>query len=275
MAQNLTQVTSSPISTSSSSASLVSNSSQTYVLRVDTTDKNATTGRRSVRLTSTRTYSSGLFIFDILHSPFGCATWPALWLSDPNNWPTNGEIDVMESVNVGDTGNQMTLHTSSGCQIGKNRKRKQTGKAISYSCVNTTNGNEGCGVQGPDNTFGQAFNDIGGGVYTMELRSEGIRIWMFARDAIPQDIKDQNPDPSSWGTALADFPNLECDIVSHFKNMSIIANIDLCGDWAGQTSIFNANSQCTGTCSDWVADQAESFEDAYWEFGGMWVYEGK
>lgn len=38
----------------------------------------------------------------------------ALWLSDPNNWPLNGEIDVMESVNQATTGNQVTLHTTAG-----------------------------------------------------------------------------------------------------------------------------------------------------------------
>lgn len=180
----------------------------------------------------------------------------------------------MEAVNVGDTGNQMTLHTTSGCKIGKNRRRKQTGEALSYDCYNGTNSNEGCGVQGPADSYGELFNANGGGVYAMELRDEGIRIWMFGRDGIPQDVEDKAPDPSTWGTALADFPNLECDIGSHFKNMSIIANIDLCGDWAGQQSVFGENALCTGTCSDWVASQASSFDEAYWEFGGFWVYEG-
>lgn len=36
------------------------------------------------------------------------ATWPALWLSDPDNWPTNGEIDVMEQVNQATDGNIMS-----------------------------------------------------------------------------------------------------------------------------------------------------------------------
>lgn len=65
-------------------------SSDAAVLRVDTTTKNASTGRFSVRITSKKQYESGLFIFDILNSPYGCSTWPALWLSDPNNWPYNG-----------------------------------------------------------------------------------------------------------------------------------------------------------------------------------------
>jgi hypothetical protein len=65
-------------------------SSSSAVLRVDSTTQDASTGRYSVRITSNKTYDSGLFIFDVLHSPYGCSTWPALWLSDPNNWPENG-----------------------------------------------------------------------------------------------------------------------------------------------------------------------------------------
>jgi hypothetical protein len=74
-------------------------SSNSAVLRVDTSvtqdsEPNASTGRFSVRLTSKKTYGVGsLFLFDVLHTPVGCATWPALWLTDPNNWPQNGEID--------------------------------------------------------------------------------------------------------------------------------------------------------------------------------------
>lgn len=36
------------------------------------------------------------------------ATWPALWLSDVPNWPSHGEIDVMEQVNTGTDGNIMS-----------------------------------------------------------------------------------------------------------------------------------------------------------------------
>jgi hypothetical protein len=66
------------------------------VMRVDTSSGvyDTETGRYSVRLTSKKQYNSGLFVFDIVHSPYGCSTWPALWLSDPNHWPENGKFTI-------------------------------------------------------------------------------------------------------------------------------------------------------------------------------------
>ncbi|KAH6654982.1 concanavalin A-like lectin/glucanase domain-containing protein [Truncatella angustata] len=247
-------------------------SSSSAVLRVDTSVGNtsspdASTGRFSVRVTSKTQYDSGLFIFDVKHTPYGCGTWPALWLSDVDNWPTNGEIDVMEAVNLATDGNQMTLHTDSGCEM--NVKRKMSGTAQYTDCKNTTNDNAGCGVLGSTSSYGSGFNSDGGGVMAMEWRDEGIRMWQFARDSIPSDITNKSPDPSSWGTASADFPNTDCSISSHFTNQSIIANIDLCGDWAGNVY---ADSGCPSDCETYVANYPQAFTNAYWEFGAFQVY---
>lgn len=248
-------------------------SSTSAVLRVDNTETNASTGRHSARITSKTQYATGLFIFDILHSPYGCGTWPAVWLSDPSNWPTNGEIDVIEAVNNATSGNQMTLHTTNGCTM-KNVKRKQTGSTLSTNCYNGTNSNEGCGVSSATATYGEALNNNGGGVYAMELRTAGIRMWFFSRSSVPSDITNgTSPDPSTWGEALADFPSTDCNISNHFRNQSIIADIDVCGSWAGSTSVYSEEDQCPGTsCSAYAAVNPTAFDNAYWEFASFKVY---
>ncbi|KAJ5320288.1 hypothetical protein N7508_000571 [Penicillium antarcticum] len=247
--------------------------STSAILRVDTTynGTEAASGRQSVRITSNNTYADGLFIFDILHTPYGCGTWPALWLTDPDNWPAHGEIDVVEAANKGVYGNQATLHTSEGCSMGV--KRKEYGTVQNKNCYYEANDYSGCGVKGTESTYGPEFNSNGGGVYAMELRDAGIRVWQWARSSIPSDVTSSSPDPSTWGEAFADFPNTDCDMGSHFKNQSIIANIDLCGDWAGATTYYTDQSSCSGTCETYVRDNADKFSTAYWEFSSFKVYQ--
>lgn len=134
----------------------------------------------------------------------------------------------MEAINKAEVGNQMTLHTTSGCSMKS--KRKETGTALKDNCDHSKNGNAGCGVESGKDGFGTTLNDKGGAIMAMEWRDDGIRMWQFARGSIPSDISNKKPDPSTWGTALADFPNTNCDIGSHFKNNSIVVNIDLCGE---------------------------------------------
>lgn len=133
----------------------------------------------------------------------------------------------MESTNKAEDGNQMTLHTTGDCSMDV--RREETGKTLQKNCNHEKDDNAGCGVLSKPAGYGSVFNKNGGGVMAVEWRHEGIRMWQFGRDSIPSDIKGNNPKPDTWGTAVADFPNTHCDIGTHFKNQSIIANIDLCG----------------------------------------------
>lgn len=231
-------------------------SSTSAFIRVDTSDVDSTTGQRSIRVESRAQYDHGLFIFDIKHSPYGCSTWPALWLSGGSHWPAQGEIDVVEAANDGMHGNQVTLYTTAGCSMSS-VVRKETGREVGQDCYNGTNSNEGCGVRGNIDTYGPAFNDAGGGIYALELRSEGVRVWQFVRTSLPKDLTilaldatHARPDPSTWGKPLADFPSNKCDIEEHFRNMTLIANIDICGQWAGIDKFYITESNCPGTCVD-------------------------
>ncbi|RKU39979.1 hypothetical protein DL546_001589 [Coniochaeta pulveracea] len=256
----------------------------TSVLKVDTTvgpgsNPDASTGRFSVRVESTNQYEvNTLFVFSILHTPYGCGTWPALWLSDPRSdvWPANGEIDVFEATNLGNTGNQASLHTTKNCDMS-GVKRKMTGTAGNLDCYNGTE-NTGCGVGGGVSTFGEKFNDGGGGVMAVEWREEGIRMWMFGNgETLPAGLGNETtetmPDPSAWGEAWADFPGTDCDIDAHFRNQSIIANIDLCGDLT--EAKWDTSGCGSSTCVDYVSDNPDAFVDAYWEFESFKIYKAQ
>jgi hypothetical protein len=89
-------------------------------------------GRNSVRISTKKSWTHGLFIADIAHMPGSiCGTWPSCtftalvyciaglkealirlvvdWMLGPN-WPNAGEIDIIEGVNSNHN-NLMSLHT--------------------------------------------------------------------------------------------------------------------------------------------------------------------
>lgn len=158
-----------------------------------------------------------------------------------------------------------------------NVKRKQIGNALQSSCNHAKNDNAGCGVQGAQDTYGEALNANGGGIYAMEWRDAGIRVWFFPRSDIPSNIPEDvsnttAPDPSAWPEPFADFPSTDCDISSHFRNQSIVANIDLCGALAGAVDVYSGDYGCPGECTDFVATRPEAFETAFWEWRSWRVY---
>ena len=80
------------------SAGLIDIDSNGHVfMRVDTTPT-VSGNRRSVRITTQYSYTGGLVLLDAVHMPTGCGTWPAFWSNGPD-WPTFGEIDIVEGVN--------------------------------------------------------------------------------------------------------------------------------------------------------------------------------
>ena len=70
--------------------------------------------------------------------PVGPGTWPAYWLCG-DNWPNNGEIDILEGVD-GNRANNQALHTNENCympldsSIFKGQWAKGPGGKISNDC---------------------------------------------------------------------------------------------------------------------------------------------
>ncbi|KAJ5523835.1 hypothetical protein N7494_010485 [Penicillium frequentans] len=177
-------------SRSASETNLTYASGSSAVIRVHISASNQTSGRKSIRLILNNQYDNGLLLFDIVYTPYGCATWPVLWLTDPDSWPENGEIDGKESNNKGADGNAMTLHTSKNCKMIA--KRKETGTAQYINCLATANDNAGCNMEGKKATYGEPLNSNGGGVYVMELQDVGIRVRILVRVDIPNVISNSN-----------------------------------------------------------------------------------
>ncbi|KAL4917000.1 concanavalin A-like lectin/glucanase domain-containing protein [Aspergillus aurantiobrunneus] len=251
------------------STGLISSGSSVY-MGVDHTNV-ASSGRQSVRLSSTQTYHHGLFIMDLGHMPTGCGTWPAFWILGPD-WPNGGEVDIIESVNEA-TNNHMALHTSDGCSIDNSGF---SGNLLTSNCyVNAPNqdNNAGCGIEAPTtDSAGTGFNAISGGVYATEWTAEAISIWFFPRSSIPSDISGGTPDPASWGTPTARFAG-SCDIESHFTDMQIIFDVTFCGDWAGSVWGSGTCSALGGSCQDYVSNNPAAFEEAYWDINSLRVYQ--
>ncbi|CZR53905.1 related to mixed-linked glucanase precursor MLG1 [Phialocephala subalpina] len=244
-------------------------------LGVDHTSTNPTGGRGSTRVTSNKAYTHGLFIADIAHMPGSiCGVWPSLWTFG-GNWPTQGEIDIIEGVNDATT-NTVTLHTSSGCTMTSTGSLP-TSNLTGTNC-NAGNGNDGCGFQTTSTTgYGTGFNAQGGGVYAMEWTSSSIKVWNFARTAIPANIASGSPDPTTWGTPTSAFgsgSNGGCNIDQHFTQHNIVFDTTFCGDWAGNVWTESATcSKLAPTCAGYVAANPSAFAEAYWLINSVKVYQ--
>ncbi|THU91658.1 hypothetical protein K435DRAFT_673740 [Dendrothele bispora CBS 962.96] len=259
------------------------NSDGNVIMRVDTTQNIGNNNRESVRITTNSHYDQGMFILDAVHMPTGCGSWPAWWTNGPN-WPAGGEIDIIEGVNDY-TNNQATIHTNPGCTITSDKSNLLgiTGNVIGgTNCAAAETNNQGCGIRSSSSvSYGAAFNGNGGGVYAMTLNSTGVAIYFFPRGSVPKDIDAGTPLPALWGQPMAMWGASGCDPSKFFSQQSMIFDTTFCGDWAGgvwgASGIPGQESSCatrTGfsTCEDYVRQNGNAFNEAYWEVKSVKVY---
>ncbi|EIW81094.1 glycoside hydrolase family 16 protein [Coniophora puteana RWD-64-598 SS2] len=247
----------------------VDSSTSHAIIKVDNTTTVAYNDKRNtVRITSNDSFAVGsVWVTDLYHVPYGCSVWPAWWSQAPN-WPTGGEIDTFEGVNMQSL-NQMSLHTEPGC---KQQSPTQSSTLVnSTDCSFQTNSNQGCIVTDPSTaSFGQGFQ---GGAYVTEYASSGISIWFFPRSSIPSALSSNSStiDTSTFGTPVANWPNTGCNIEQYFQPQQLIFDITLCGDFAGNSAIFNET--CSGVCyNDYVIGSPSNYDNAYFEVGYVRVF---
>ncbi|EIN13721.1 glycoside hydrolase family 16 protein [Punctularia strigosozonata HHB-11173 SS5] len=257
-----------------SNLSYISENNQVIMKGDDTTWLPAGTNRNSVRISSQKQYNTGLFILDLNRAPWGCGVWPAFWTLGSGTWPYTGEIDIIEGVHDNEH-NQVTWHTANGCMLSPEPVVNFTGTIVQSNGVDNLNcsglaaSNPGCGItEWSQASYGPFFESQGGGVFAMKWDENGIAVYRFYRAAIPSDINDGNPNPSTWGTPVAALAPDNCDPLQYFVNHSIIFDITFCGDWAGNSY---ATSGCPGTCPDRLMDPT-NFVNASWIINSLKVY---
>ena len=257
-------------------------------LGVDYT-KTTTTGRASVRVTSKKSYTKGLFIADIAHMPAGtagsssCGLWPAFWMFGPN-WPSSGEIDILEGVNS-QPANAITLHTAAGCSVAPANAGPAAGAVPSTKLVSSNcQGTDGCTQSTrATNNYGAGFNAAGGGTYAVEWTDAAIKVWFFPRgtsnfllaNTTTTTTTTGNPDPSTFGPPLAVFlGGPSCPIDTHFANHNLVFDTTFCGDWAGRA--WKSDAACAplaDRCEDFVGRHPAVFDEAYWLVNEVRVYQ--
>ncbi|KAG9053192.1 hypothetical protein FS842_008542 [Serendipita sp. 407] len=250
-------------------------SSNSLVLKADSTTVLSPSGpgRDSNRIMSRKQFGHNtILVADIKHMPFGCGTWPALWTTNVGTWPNDGEVDILEGVNI-ETPNVMTLHTGANCTMPLSRSQK--GTAVTTDCYWLTNGNAGCGVISENqSSYGDSFNNVGGGWYAMERTPTFIKVWFWSRNdpLTPADVTTPGQaviNSDNWGVPSAFFPNTQCDIASKFGAHNVIINLTFCGDWAG--AVYGTGG-CPGTCIDNVNNNPSAFANAYWDIAAIRMY---
>ncbi|XXQ32070.1 GH16 domain-containing protein [Plasmodiophora brassicae] len=249
---------------------IVNNAQQ---LRADSTNVvgGSARGRRSIRLQSKQRFNGGLFLLDLAHMPVGCGTWPAYWFLGPN-WPSSGEVDVIEGVH-NNTWNELTYWTGSKCT--QPSARRQTAVSAGQDCLVGT-GATGCAnLAYTPGAYGADFNANGGGVYATLWDAAGIVTWFFPRGAIPDDIVGNAPRPDLWPIPMANLTFGRTCSPTRFANMQIVFDLTFCGNYAGDPSIW-ASSGCVQQapdCATFVRNNPARFAEAYFAVNALNIFQ--
>ncbi|TFK55153.1 glycoside hydrolase family 16 protein [Heliocybe sulcata] len=254
----------------SANLAYVDSSSGHAIVKVDNaTDVPWNDKRNSVEISTQDFYGVGsVFVADFAHLPYGCSVWPAFWTRG-KVWPDQGEIDIIETVNLMGY-NQMALHTTSGCS--HTTPANQVGSSGETNC-NATSGS-GCTVaEKKANSFGADFATAGGGVFATQFDESGIYIWFWSRADVPSTISASNTtiDPSTWGAPSAAYPSSSCAIDTYFGAQQLVLDINLCGQWANSTYSETCGS---GDCylNSVINAGSPTYDTAYFEIAYLRVF---
>jgi len=249
------------------------NTAGNAIIKVDNKTNNLQINQRrnSVNIVTRDYFAIGsVWVSDMLHVPYGCSVWPAYWSEAPG-WPTGGEIDTFEGVNLVSNA-EISLHTEPGCSIVNSTMTSTT--INSTDCSYLANSNSGCGIAVPDpKSYGAGFAAAGGGVFVTEFAATAISVWFFSRSEVPSSLQGNasSIDTAAFGVPVANFSSAGCDIEKYFRPQNLIFEITLCGDYAGDAKTFAQT--CSGVCyDDYVLGSGSNYDNAYFEVQSVRVF---
>jgi hypothetical protein len=170
------------------------------------------------------------------------------------------------------------MYTGGQCTMSV-RNSQELGTSPRLNCALTAGG---CGIESPSGTFGDSFNAHAGGVWALQLESDGIRIFHFPHSGtVPADIAAGKPDPTSaaWGKPVMDFMPNNCDITKQFVTLNTIFNIDFCGSnyedeaWGGEDWTGCSAKTGVATCSEYVAKNPAAFKETYFLINSVKLFQ--
>nr|XP_031860784.1 uncharacterized protein CI109_003828 [Kwoniella shandongensis]KAA5527856.1 hypothetical protein CI109_003828 [Kwoniella shandongensis] len=266
--------------TAANTSLLYVNDANRVILKVDNTSSVVYNEKRyAPKLLTKNVYEPGtVWVMDAVHMPYGCSVWPAFW-TQGTNWPTNGEIDIVEGINQR-TFNQMALHTGEAGTCTVSNSTSMTGSVDISNCNNDATQNSGCTVLDNDNnSYGEGFATAGGGVYVAEFATDGIRMWFLTRSAVPSSlsVSASSIDTSTLGTPVAEYSSSSCDIANLFGPQRLTIDITLCGDFAGVSSLLAQTCPALvgdATCYTTyvINDGSTTYANAYYELNYINIY---
>lgn len=139
-------------------------------------------------------------------------------------------------------GNHCGVYSHNG-DFPSTNPAQQSNNTNNLNCDGLVNGNSGCGITDWSRaSYGPYFDAQGGGVFAMKWDEIDISVCMyylssleadrlltscdcqgsFYRAAIPPDITQGSPNPANWGVPSAVLQSNNCDLLSFFKNHSIV-----------------------------------------------------
>jgi hypothetical protein len=168
---------------------------------------------------------------------------------------------------MSDVRNQYTFHTGPNqvCNVPNQAPIVDghpafTGTVMNTNCSSSPSNDTGCAFLDTDDTsYGQGFLGAGGGIFALLRNTDGLRIWHFDRQSIPEDVSTGQPDPDSWPSPNAFLSADNCNVDSFFSPQTIVLDTTICGGWA---SSDYPGSGCPGTCTQQVTD-GNNFVSAY------------